>query len=646
MLVSKQTFISSISNNDQIGKPELEEIIEKYPYFQSARIVLAKKARKEKTTEVKKLLVTAAVYSTNRKVLKQYLDGNINFDVIKKALKEQKTNIKSSTGSKVVTQKSKPTTQAPTAQPKPEAKKLTTSSPSQEKESRIQKREVEKRLKKDLDSMKHKILKAGDQKLITKAEAEAINAKKEKEQEEARIRATQSISEVSTPDTPNSQEDLDIIGHDEISGQVLIDDVYSNLSELQKHVADFSDFQAKQAEIHTSSNEENVLEETESPIEPGYDSVPSIENRASEDTNIEPDENSKKKSGDVSNEDDKISASLSRAIEASKKAKERKKNKEEAQQGVIDDQDMEDTLLKLSFAIGEFNKEEEQVENRLSEEKEKGIENASDKSTSGIDLEEELKLSIAEIKKEVQEEVVKEETAKKVAAEKNKASAKSAKPKATSKKAPEKENQKEPAKTKEPDSAVTKAKKTIKAAKPEAEEAKKTPSKKSASTKKKVASTDETVTEKEVPAEQKQEDSFKKPEAIDDQLPKKVSLSIGRSGMSGGGRIRKIVKIPPSYNKKEETAEEKQEDIIDKFIKEEPSLTPSSKSSNSTVDPKDLSEKSASLSDDLITENLALIYLEQNKNEKALETYEKLILKNPEKKAYFAAKIKEIKEKN
>lgn len=46
---------------------------------------------------------------------------------------------------------------------------------------------------------------------------------------------------------------------------------------------------------------------------------------------------------------------------------------------------------------------------------------------------------------------------------------------------------------------------------------------------------------------------------------------------------------------------------------------------------------------EIYTETLANVYLEQGKKDKAIEIYKKLILLNPDKNAYFAAKIEELK---
>ncbi|WP_109829646.1 tetratricopeptide repeat protein [Reichenbachiella versicolor] len=58
---------------------------------------------------------------------------------------------------------------------------------------------------------------------------------------------------------------------------------------------------------------------------------------------------------------------------------------------------------------------------------------------------------------------------------------------------------------------------------------------------------------------------------------------------------------------------------------------------------EDLSIDSADFPDDLVTENLASILEEQENYEKAISMYDKLILKNPEKKTYFASQIEKLK---
>ena len=55
-------------------------------------------------------------------------------------------------------------------------------------------------------------------------------------------------------------------------------------------------------------------------------------------------------------------------------------------------------------------------------------------------------------------------------------------------------------------------------------------------------------------------------------------------------------------------------------------------------------KKSLDENDDFITETLAKIYKEQGHYNKAIDAFEKLILKFPEKNTLFASQISEIKE--
>ncbi|QSE96737.1 tetratricopeptide repeat protein [Fulvivirga lutea] len=81
--------------------------------------------------------------------------------------------------------------------------------------------------------------------------------------------------------------------------------------------------------------------------------------------------------------------------------------------------------------------------------------------------------------------------------------------------------------------------------------------------------------------------------------------------------------------------------IIDSFIDREPSIS-SKPVKTVSGDQKDLSEKSTSFGDDLLSENLAQILVEQGKTQKAIDMYKKLIWKFPQKKTYFAARIEEL----
>lgn len=89
---------------------------------------------------------------------------------------------------------------------------------------------------------------------------------------------------------------------------------------------------------------------------------------------------------------------------------------------------------------------------------------------------------------------------------------------------------------------------------------------------------------------------------------------------------------------------QEQNELIERFINfEKKGRIQIKASGQESTDPNDLSLQSVNINDDLITENLAEIYLHQGKKEKAIEIYHKLIWKFPQKKAYFAEIIENLK---
>ena len=83
----------------------------------------------------------------------------------------------------------------------------------------------------------------------------------------------------------------------------------------------------------------------------------------------------------------------------------------------------------------------------------------------------------------------------------------------------------------------------------------------------------------------------------------------------------------------------KKNDLIDKFIETSPKIQPIRKEEQ----PKVFLEPSSENNSYLMTETLARVYLEQNKYDKAIQAYEILILKYPEKSSFFANRISDIK---
>ncbi len=94
-------------------------------------------------------------------------------------------------------------------------------------------------------------------------------------------------------------------------------------------------------------------------------------------------------------------------------------------------------------------------------------------------------------------------------------------------------------------------------------------------------------------------------------------------------------------NEKEEKVLSKTE-IIDKFIAENPQI---SRPKQEFYNPMTVAQASVVDKENIISETLATIYLNQGYIEKAISVYQKLSLKNPEKSVYFAELINNAKNK-
>ncbi|MEW7290220.1 hypothetical protein [Aquimarina sp. 2304DJ70-9] len=80
-------------------------------------------------------------------------------------------------------------------------------------------------------------------------------------------------------------------------------------------------------------------------------------------------------------------------------------------------------------------------------------------------------------------------------------------------------------------------------------------------------------------------------------------------------------------------------ELIDEFIANNPKIKPASKNTPA----RNLAKENQIPADELMTETLARVYLAQKNYKKAIQAYNILILKNPEKSGFFADQIRAIK---
>jgi len=93
---------------------------------------------------------------------------------------------------------------------------------------------------------------------------------------------------------------------------------------------------------------------------------------------------------------------------------------------------------------------------------------------------------------------------------------------------------------------------------------------------------------------------------------------------------------------REEPGKVSQADLIDRFILANPRISPPGEKSDAPVE--DISKPYVEDTGGLVTETLARIYVTQGYYSRAIDIYERLSLKYPEKSSYFATQIEKVKE--
>lgn len=87
----------------------------------------------------------------------------------------------------------------------------------------------------------------------------------------------------------------------------------------------------------------------------------------------------------------------------------------------------------------------------------------------------------------------------------------------------------------------------------------------------------------------------------------------------------------------------KQDSLVEKFLKDPPSFRP--KKEKLSTESKNIAAESLQENPEIMTETLALLYIEQGHFDKAVQAYEILGLRFPEKSGFFAGRIRELKKR-
>ena len=103
-------------------------------------------------------------------------------------------------------------------------------------------------------------------------------------------------------------------------------------------------------------------------------------------------------------------------------------------------------------------------------------------------------------------------------------------------------------------------------------------------------------------------------------------------------QLSRLHPIERKETSSEEAERKKKAALIDKFIENNPKIPPINKDVSGLFSERTVEDKSY-----LMTETLAKVYLEQKKYSKAIQAYQILILKYPEKSSFFADRISDIK---
>ncbi len=677
--MNKTELITYLRKPNQLTPQQLDElegIVSEHPYFLSARLLLAKASKESKHPKTKKRVASAAIYSTDRILLKKYLSSDLFFlKEVPKPEEEENTPPKTSdskqqVGREKIEIKQKPETLIPeTSKDVSQPGKETPS--KEEKTNRVNPtvKEREKKtkpqpevpdlpsgqldsildeLKRDMDNLKssrekfaqvqekiveddavsealkkaeHKTDEPADDKVVSETTDSVIEAKEEVV--ENIVEVAEKAEEIADPPTESVVEtkggEIDSIKAEESDEQE--EEAKQKAIAITRAIIEKAKSEVQEEEADKAKDKEvaEKVSSQEKEVEPETDLVTSEGDASEEVRESDPPSNNQGTSErDLNEEGD--------SERAERSIREPRFSRFEKRSFLAPPEDFDTSFLDDD---GEKDKKEESKSEKAIE---KAVEEKKESSTKEEgDQKGKIKLPDLSKAKPVQRKSKRKTEKEKEENEVKDLSGKESKTSDTPKK--EETKKESTAKKEETSKKDTTAKKESSAKKAS------TSSKKETKTK---SSKKEPATAAAKKKAEPKKTTTKKVTAAKTSSTKKATSTKKESTTKKTAKPKSTkTKSTKKDDKKDDGKSDRksQSEIINKFIKESPSIK--YQRQEETIS-EDLSEHSGEWDTNLASEYLAEIYLNQGNKKRAIQIYEALILNYPEKKSYFADLISKI----